>query len=230
MPSRVLLVDDHTMVRDGLKAIFARDREFTVVGEAEGGAEAVQVCKQSNPDLVLMDVALPGMNGIEATAEILRRCPRAKVVILSMHGDENLLKTAIRSGASGFVLKKASASELLLAMRIVARGGTYLAPSLGSNNSGLPAAQLQRSETAEKERHAVESLSPREAQVLRLIAEGKRSKEVAAVLGLEHNTVRSYRKTMMRKLGVNNLASLIQVAMAAGLIYRDKESSGSTET
>ena len=222
MPFRILLVDDHKVVRDGLKAIFARESEFLVVGEAENGAEAVQTCKQTNPDVVLMDISLQGMNGIEATVEIGRSCPRAKIVILSMHGDENLVMNAIRSGARGFVLKKAAAAEVVEAMRIVARGGTYL----GSNISDLLLARLQRGEPATPEQNPLEFLSPRETQVLRLIAEGKGSKEVAAVLGLEHNTVRSYRKTMMKKLGVSNLASLIQVAMAAGLILNNKDGGG----
>ncbi len=218
MAFRILLVDDHKVLRDGLKAIFARGSEFVVAGEAENGAEAVQACKQTNPELVLMDISLPGMSGIEATIEILRQCPRARVVILSMHDDENLVMSAIRAGARGFVLKRASSTEVLEAMRIVARGGTYL----GTHISDLLLARLQRGDTAVEERAPLEALSPREAQVLRLIAEGKGSKEVAAVLGLEHNTVRSYRKTMMKKLGVNNLASLIHVAMAAGLINSDK--------
>jgi DNA-binding NarL/FixJ family response regulator len=219
MPFRVLLVDDHKVLRDGLKAIFLRDSEFEVAGEAESGADAVHICKQTDADLVLMDISLPGMNGIEATVEILRQCPRMKIVILSMHNDENLVMSAIRAGARGFVLKRASSAEVLEAMRIVARGGTYL----GSNISDLLLARLQRGDTSIEDRNPTELLSPRETQVLRLIAEGKGSKEVAVLLGLEHNTVRSYRKTMMKKLGVNNLASLIQVAMAAGLIYTDKQ-------
>jgi DNA-binding NarL/FixJ family response regulator len=225
MGFRVLLVDDHKVVRDGLKAILARDNEFTVSGEAGSGHEAVQVCRQANPELVLMDISLPGMNGIEAMVEILRQCPQARVVILSMHGDENLVMSAIRSGARGFVLKKASSTEVLQAMRIVAHGGTYL----GSNISNVLLARLQRGETVEKDRSPWELLSPRETQVLRLIADGKGSKEVATTLGLEHNTVRTYRKTMMKKLGVNNLASLIHLAMEAGLIQSNKHHGGGSE-
>lgn len=214
MPFRVLVVDDHQVVRDGLKAIFARDPEFEVAGDADNGPRGVDLCKQTNPDVVLMDISLPGMSGIEATAEIQRQCPQTKVVVLSMHEDEALILSAIRAGARGFVMKKASAAEVVEALRIVAQGGTYLA----ANVSNVLLARLQRGEPAAPERNLVESLSPREAQVLRLIAEGKGSKEVAVVLGLEHNTVRSYRKTMMKKLGVSNLASLIHVAMAAGII------------
>lgn len=223
MSFRILLVDDHKMVRDGLKAILAHDAEFTLAGEAENGVEAVQVCRETRPDLVLMDISLPAISGIEATVEIMREFPGAKIVMLSMHNDENLVMSAIRAGARGFVLKRASANEVLEAMRIVARGGTYL----GSNISDLLLARLQRGDTS-VEQNPLESLSPRETQVLRLIAEGKASKEVAVVLGLEHNTVRSYRKTMMKKLGVTNLASLIQVAMAAGIIYADKRNNGAT--
>ena len=214
MPFRVLLVDDHQVVRDGLKAIFAREGDFVVAGEAESGAQAVQICKRVDPDVVLMDFCLPGMNGVDATADIVRQCPRANIVVLSTQEDETVVLNAIRAGARGFVLKKASASEVLQAMRIVARGGTYLS----SNISDVLLAHLQRGEPAPAERTLVDSLSPRETQVLRLIAEGKGSKEVAVVLGLEHNTIRSYRKTMMTKLGVSNLASLIHVAMAAGII------------
>src|SRR5579872_3840840 len=116
MPYRVLLVDDHKVVRDGLQAIFARDGEFTVAAEAENGNEAVERCRQTNPDIVLMDISLPGMSGIEATGEILRHCPRVKIVVLSMHGDENLVMGAIRAGASAFVLKKAASAEVLEAM------------------------------------------------------------------------------------------------------------------
>jgi DNA-binding NarL/FixJ family response regulator len=219
MPFRVMLVDDHKVLRDGLKAVLARESEFIVAGEADCGIEAVRVCKQVHPDVVLMDISLPGINGIEATTDILRECPRARIVMLSMHGDEDLILDAIRSGARGFVLKKASAREVLEAIRVVAQGGTYLT----ANISDVLLARLQRGEPAAAGRDPLELLSPREAQVLRLIAEGKGSKEVAVVLGLEHNTVRSYRKTMMKKLGVNNLASLIHVAMAAGIIHSKPE-------
>jgi len=207
-------VDDHKVLREGLKAILARDGEFTVVGEAENGAEAVKLTAGLSPDVVLMDIGLPGLNGIEATTEILRHSPRARVVILSMHGDENLVVAAIRAGVRGFLLKRSSSTDVIDALRVVARGGTYLS----SKVSDVLLSRVQRGEPLVGSKRSVEALSPREAQVLRLIAAGKGSKEVASVLGLEHNTVRSYRKTMMKKLGVNNLASLIQVASSAGLL------------
>src|ERR1051325_3783694 len=122
----VVLVDDHKLVRDGVRGILERGSEFRVVGEAENGADAVQLCRKTTPHIVLMDIGLPGMNGIEATTELLRHCPTVRVIVLSMYDDENSVVSAIRSGARAVVLKKASSSELLDALRTVARGGSYL--------------------------------------------------------------------------------------------------------
>jgi DNA-binding NarL/FixJ family response regulator len=213
MPYRIVLVDDHKLMRDGVKTILERSADFRVVGEAESGAEAVQFCRKTSPDIVLMDINLPGMNGIEATAELLRHCPGVKVAILSMYDDENSVVSAIRSGARAFVLKKASSVELLDALRAVARGGSYLS----SQVSDHLLARIQSGDLETRGRGPLEALSPRELQVLRLVAEGKTSKEIAALLDLGLQTVRSYRKTMMKKLGVNNVAGITQLALAAGI-------------
>ena len=130
MPYDVLLVDDHKIMRDGLKAILVRAGEFRVVGEAENGADAVRSVKRLRPDLVLMDIGLPGLNGVETTAEILRYHPECRVVILSMYDDENSVVGAIRSGARAFILKKASDTDLIEALRMVACGGAYLSPQV----------------------------------------------------------------------------------------------------
>jgi DNA-binding NarL/FixJ family response regulator len=221
----IVLVDDHKLVRDGIKGILERGSEFRVVGEAESGADAVNLCKKTQPHIALMDIGLPGMNGIEATTELLRHCPTVKVVILSMYDDENSVVTAIRSGARAFVLKKASSAELLDALRTVARGGSYLS----SQVSDRLLARIQRGDLDTHDRSPLESLSPRELQVLRLVAEGKTSKDIAVLLDLGLQTVRSYRKTMMKKLGVNNVAGLTQLALAAGLAHwstNDQSSAG----
>ena len=218
MPFNVVLVDDHKLVRDGIKTILERGAAFRVVGEAENGQDGVALCKKSHPDIVLMDIGLPGMNGIEATTELLRHVPSAKVVILSMYDDENSVVSAIRSGARAFVLKKASSTELLDALHTVARGGSYLS----SQVSDRLLARIQRGNLETHERSPLELLSPRELQVLRLVAEGKTSKDIAALLDLGLQTVRSYRKTMMKKLGVNNVAGLTQLALAAGLTHWNK--------
>jgi NarL family two-component system response regulator LiaR len=212
MPYEVLLVDDHKLMRDGVKTILERGVDFHVMAEADNGTDAVQICKKLKPDIVLMDIGLPGMNGIEATQEILRHCPETRVVMLSMYDDENSVVTAIRSGARAFVLKKASSTDLLDALRTVAKGGSYLS----SQVSDRLLTRIQRGDLEPKE-SPLEGLSPRELQVLRLVAEGKTSKDIAIMLDLGLQTVRSYRKTMMKKLGVNNVASLTQVALAAGL-------------
>ena len=211
----IVLVDDHKLVRDGVRGILERGTEFRVVGEAESGADAVNLCKRTQPHIALVDIGLPGMNGIEATTELLRHCPTVKVIILSMYDDENSVVSAIRSGARAFVLKKASSTELLDALRTVARGGSYLS----SQVSDRLLARIQRGDLDVHDRSPLESLSPRELQVLRLVAEGKTSKDIAVLLDLGLQTVRSYRKTMMKKLGVSNVAGLTQLALAAGLAH-----------
>jgi DNA-binding NarL/FixJ family response regulator len=214
----ILLVDDHKLMRDGVKTLLERSGEFKVIAEAETGSDAVTLCRRNPPDMVLMDIGLPGMNGIEATTEVLRHCPGVKVVILSMYDDENSVVSAIRSGARAFVLKKASSAELLDALRTVARGGSYLS----SQVSDRLLTRIQRGDLETHDRTPLEALSPRELQVLRLVAEGKTSKDIALLLDLGLQTVRSYRKTMMKKLGVNNVAGLTQVALAAGLTHWNK--------
>ena len=214
MPFDVLLVDDHKIMRDGIKAILGHDPEFRVVGEAETGSDALQFVKLHQPDLVLMDIGLPGLSGVETTAEILRHHPLCKVVILSMYDDENSVVGAVRSGARGFILKKVSETDLLAALHVVARGGAYLSPQV----SDRLLSRIQKGDLeARRAPAALESLSPREVQVLRMVAEGKTSKEIAVMLDLREQTVRSYRKTMMKKLGVNNVAGLTQLALSTGL-------------
>jgi len=214
MTCDVLLVDDHKIMRDGIKAILSRTADFHVAGEAENGRDALAFVRRHRPQMVLMDIGLPDLNGVEITAEILRAHPGAKVVILSMFDDEHSVVSAIRSGARGFVLKRASDTDLLEALRIVAGGGMYLSPHVSDR-------LMQRIQSGNMESAplppAIGGLSPREIQVLRLVADGKTSKEIGALLTLTEQTVRSYRKTMMKKLGVNNVAALTQLALSNGL-------------
>jgi DNA-binding NarL/FixJ family response regulator len=211
MPFQILLVDDHRIMRDGIKAILGQSPEFEVMGEAKSGAEAVQICKKKCPDIILMDISLPGLNGIEVMREILRHAPEARVIMLSMYNDEHWVVSAIRSGARAFVMKKASCQDLLDALRTVGKGGSYLSPEVSD-------CFLHRIQSGDLESQPVASalacLSTREQQVLRLVAEGNSSKDIAVTLDLGLQTVRGYRKTMMRKLGVNNVAGLTQVAIA----------------
>jgi DNA-binding NarL/FixJ family response regulator len=214
MPFDVLLVDDHKIMRDGIKAILGRADDFRVVGEAETGTDAVQFVKKNKPDMVLMDIGLPGLNGVETTAEILRHHPDCRIVVLSMYDDEHSVVGAIRSGARAFILKRASDTDLVDALRIVARGGSYLSPQVSDRLlSRIQKGDLESRSTGP----ALDHLAPRELQVLRLVADGKTSKEIAVILDLREHTIRSYRKTMMKKLGVNNVAGLTQLALSAGL-------------
>jgi DNA-binding NarL/FixJ family response regulator len=216
MAFNIVLVDDHQVLRDAIKEILLRHQDFQVVGEAGSGPEAVDVCRRTDPDLVVMDIGLPGINGIEATGELARHSPRARVLMLSMYDDEDSVMAAVRAGARGFVLKKACATDLVDAMRTVVRGGTYF----GAQVSDRLLSGVQTGKLRQPVRPGREALSPREQQVLRLTADGKSNKEVATALHLEVHTVRSYRKSLMAKLGASNVAQLIQVAAAAGLLER----------
>jgi len=214
MAYSIFLVDDHKIFRDGLRSLLERREEFQVVGETGSGEEAVQFCKKNRPDVVLMDIGLPVLNGIEATAEITRHCPETKVIMLSMYSDDASVVGAIRAGARAFVLKSGTSEDLLDALRAVAKGGFYLCPAVASRVQ----TRIQRGDLEPRPGTSVlDALSPREVQVLRLVAEGKTSKEIAAILELGLQTVRSYRKSLMKKVGANNIAGLTQLALAAGL-------------
>ncbi len=218
MPYGVLLVDDHKILRDGIKAILERTADFRVVAETEDGSSAVTLCGKLQPDLVLMDLRLPGINGIEAATEIVRRCARTRVIILTMYDDENSVVAAFRGGVRGFLLKKASSADLVDALRIVSQGGCYLSSDVSNHLlTRIQRGDLDLKDTA----NPLALLSPREQQVLRLIAGGKTSKDIANLLDLGLQTVRTYRKTLMKKIGVTNTAALTQIALAAGLITFD---------
>jgi DNA-binding NarL/FixJ family response regulator len=213
MATTIVIVDDHKILRDGLKAILRIGDEFQVIGECDSGSDAVHLVRRLKPDIVIMDVSLPGLNGIEATMEIMRSNPESRVMILSMYDDEHSVVSAIRSGARAFVLKKASDTDLIDALRTVAKGGSYLSPQVSDRLLN----RIQRGDLEVHPSSQLNELSPRELQVLRLVAEGKTSKEIANMLDLGLQTIRSYRKTMMKKLNVNNVAGLTQLALAAGL-------------
>lgn len=209
MPVDILLVDDHSIIRDGIKAILRGSTEFRVSCEARSGSEAVEICGRLKPPIVLMDINLPGLGGIEATIQILRGSPATRVVMLSMYDDRNSVLNALRAGARGFVLKSASENDLLDALRAVANGGSYLSPLV----SDRLVSDLRNKDT--QRRPEGQTLTPREIQILRLVSDGKTSKEIAVLLNLEVNTVRTYRKTLMKKLGVSNTAGLVKFSLSS---------------
>jgi DNA-binding NarL/FixJ family response regulator len=210
----VMLVDDHKIMRDGIKAILRSHPEFRITGESASGHDAVQMAKSLRPQVIVMDLNLPGLSGLEATTEILRHLPETRVIILSMYDDDASVMDAMRAGARAFVLKSGSDEDLIQALNTVSRGGSYLSPHIsdrflshirkGDIDQLRPSQELAR-------------LSPRERQVMRMVAVGKSSKEIATLLDLGVETVRGYRKTLMKKLGVTNVAELTQMAIRNGM-------------
>ena len=211
-PIRVLLADDHALVRHGFRRILEDDPGITVVGEASGGAEAIKLERQLSPDVVVMDLAMPEVNGLHAAIEMLRRRRESRILILSMHNDEQYVRNALDAGVKGYILKNALETDLTRAVRTLAMGGEFLSPEL----SGLAMRRLRRDEDAGAT--PLSRLSAREVQVLRLIALGKSNKEIAAILGLSANTVAVHRTNVMTTLGLHKTAELVLFAVKHGLV------------
>jgi two-component system, NarL family, response regulator NreC len=212
-PIRVLLADDHALVRQGFRRILEDAADVVVVGEAGGGAEAIELDKQLDPDVVVLDMAMPEINGLHAAIEILRRAPRRHILILSMYSDEQYVRNALEAGVSGYILKNALETDLIRAVRALAAGGQFLSPEL----SGIAIRSLRGVES-EASDAGFGALSAREIQVLRLIALGKSNKEIAGVLGLSANTVAVHRANIMTTLGVHKTAELVLIAVKKGLV------------
>jgi DNA-binding NarL/FixJ family response regulator len=211
-PIRVLLADDHALVRHGFRRILEDDPGITVVGEASGGAEAIKLERQLSPDVVVMDLAMPEVNGLHAAIEILRRRRESRILILSMHNDEQYVRNALDAGVKGYILKNALETDLTRAVRTLAMGGEFLSPEL----SAIAMRRLRRDE--ESTATPLSQLSAREVQVLRLIALGKSNKEIAAILGLSANTVAVHRTNVMTTLGLHKTAELVLFAVKHGLV------------
>ena len=206
MTTRVLLVDDHELMRDGLRALFEMDEEFEVAGEAGGARSAVALAAASRPGVIVMDVSLPDLSGIEATRQVLGQAPEGKVVALSVHDDPHYVAGMLQAGASGYVLKKGAASEVLQAVRAALAGRTYLSPEL----AGAVYDQMQRLA-------AHPELKEREREVLRLISEDRTTPQIARQLNLSENTVHTHRQHIMDKLDRHGIAALTKYAISTGL-------------
>ncbi|MBU0493831.1 MAG: response regulator transcription factor [Chloroflexi bacterium] len=211
---RVLLAEDHTLVRKGLRALLDAEPDIEVVGEAADGRAAVEQVGQLQPDLVLMDLSMPSLNGLEATRQIRRRCPKVQVVVLTMHADEEYIFQILRAGAAGYVVKKAAPSELIAAIQTVYRGETYLSPAV----SRTVIQEYIRRAAAMEEADDDNRLTPREREVLQLIAEGRANREIAALLHLSVKTVETHRANLMAKLDRHSVAALTQYAIRKGVI------------
>lgn len=208
----VLIADDHQVVVDGLKALIETQSDMKVLGTAGDGLGAIQACHELSPDVVLMDYAMPLMNGSAATEVITERWPEIKVVLLTMHSDLVHIKRALRAGAMGCLLKRASGNEVLEGIRGVARGDRYLSPEL--NNSLL--ASLQMDASAEDR---MSTLSSRERQVLQLLVEGHSTSEIGPLLALSPRTAETYRTRIMAKLGIHDLPGLVKFAIKEGMVH-----------
>lgn len=212
MKIRILIVDDHIIFRTGLSSLIGREPEMEVVGEASDGLAAVGVAAELAPDIVLMDVSLPGLGGVDATRRIKEIRPETKVLILTVHEDEGLLLEAIRAGASGYVVKNAAESDLHNAIRTVCQGDMYIhatmTPALVKNLSPKPVPQ----------RRSLDLLTPREVDVLRLLVRGNTNRQIAGKLSLSQRTVEGYRATLISKLNLKSRVDLINFAEEHGLL------------
>ena len=215
----VLLVDDHNIVRQGLKALLLAQGHITVVGEAQTGREAVQMAAQLRPRVVIMDMAMPRLNGAEATRQILKVAPQTRVIVLSTYGDDEHIQQALAAGAAAYLLKQTAGEDLVQAIREVTQGNAYFSPAIAKQLREQTRADLSGAEAFKKP--AVE-LTAREAEVLQLIAEGFASKQIAAELGLSVKTIEKHRQQLMEKLGIHNIAGLVRHAVAKGIIETNK--------
>jgi len=211
----VLLAEDHQIVREGFRSLLKGEPDIEVVGEAQTGREAVALVKKLRPAVVVMDIAMPSLNGLEATRQIRKEFPDIKVIILSAHSDDAYVEQMIQLGASGFLLKQASGGYLAAAIREVQKGGTFFSPGVAKRLRNRDQQSQDREGRFKKKNNR---LSSREMEVLQLIAEGKPNKQVAAELGVSFKTVDKHRQHLMGKLDIHDIAGLTRYAIAEGII------------
>jgi two-component system response regulator NreC len=213
--TRVIIVDDHAIVREGVRMILAAHQDIQVVGEAGSGEQAVAMAQSLRPDVVVMDISMPVMNGIEATQQIRQRAPDVNVLALTMHEDDHYVFQLLKAGAAGYVLKRAAATDLVDAVRAASRGEAFLYPSVAKT---VVTDYLRRIERGEAERKPYDGLTEREREVLSLIAEGHTNQEIAGRLFISIKTVQTHRAHIFEKLGLHDRTELVRYAIRVGLI------------
>jgi DNA-binding NarL/FixJ family response regulator len=219
---RLVLADDHTLFREGLRSLLERFPEVIIVGEATNGREVIDVVQLTNPDIVLMDISMPEVDGLEATATLTRLYPRAHIIILSMHGVGRFAEEALRAGARGFLMKDVAAVELQEAIKVVMQGETYLCRSVAQEVFNEYRQHVRgRRTSSEQDAQEQVMLPPRQRQILQLIAEGNTSKEIAARLHLSDKTVDVHRARLMQRLKLHDVAGLVRYAIHHGLVKPD---------
>lgn len=213
----IMLVDDHAVVRDGLRLLLEMQPDFRVIGDAVNGREAILRVSENCPDVIVLDIAMPDLNGIEALRQIKHICPTTSVIILSMHAASNYVIQALQAGANGYLLKAAAGNEVINAIRVAQSGQHYLSQKIVdtviSAYLGKPEIMAQKT--------PLDRLSPREREILQLVVEGKSSAEIAEILFISSNTVDTYRSRLMQKLGISDLPSLVKFAILQGLTSLD---------
>ncbi len=214
MSTRLLLVDDHAVVRSGLRMLLGAERDVDIVGEASTAAEALRAAEQTKPDVILMDIGLPDMSGIDATREIKKKFPKMAIVALTIHEDEEYFFKMLEAGASGYVPKRAAPEELLTAIRAAAGGEVYLYPSLAK----LLVTDYLSQEHTPEEASSMDGLTQREHEVLTYLAEGAGNDEIAKALVISPKTVERHRENIMRKLNLHSRAELVRYAIRKGII------------
>jgi len=213
---RVLLADDHTLVRAGFRALLRSLGDVEIVAEAGDGDDALRLIEVHQPDVVLLDIAMPGLNGLEVAACVVQRFPNVRVMMLSMYANEEYVLQALRAGAAGYLLKDADSSELELAVRAVARGDTYLSPPVSKS---VIEDYVQR---LSSQPGSFDRLTPRQREVLQLIAKGHSTKEIAQMLNIGVKTAETHRTQLMQQLDIHDIAGLVRYAIRVGLILPDK--------
>jgi DNA-binding NarL/FixJ family response regulator len=212
MKTRVLLADDHDLVRAGIRSLLEKMPETEVVAESGNGREAIELAKSLLPDVILMDIAIPGLNGLEALARLTKELPAVKVIILSMYANEEYVLQALRAGACGYLVKDVAVSELELAVRAVMRGETHLSPRISRRVIGSYLERLGNESSLRTE------LTPRQREIIQLIAEGNSTKDIAFLLKVSVKTVEAHRAQVMARLGIHDVVGLVRYAMRAGLV------------
>ena len=208
MPSiRIILADDHLLIRASLKSLMAEFTGVEVVGEAGDGREAIELIAKHQPNLAIMDITMPGLNGLEATRRVVKEHPQVRVVVLSQHADETHVLQALRAGASGYVLKGSAPRELEMAIQAVARGEIFLSPAISKH-----VIEVYLNKAADGQANSLDLLTPRQREILQLIAEGKSSKQIAQLLDASVKTIESHRASLMDRLDIHDVAGLVRYA------------------
>ena len=211
---RVLLVDDHAIMRDGIRALLGLNEDIEIVGEASEGREAIEKTKELSPDLVIMDIAMPRIDGLEATRRIKKQNPNVKVLILTQYNNKEYILSAVKAGAAGYLPKRALGSELVSAVRAIQRGESFLHPTVAT-------ALIEDYQQQATTQDPYDQLTPREREILKLLAEGQSTREIAEALFISQKTVIGHRSKIMEKLDLNNKADIFKYAARKGLVTLD---------